>query len=150
MFRNAEGYPDPTCGAVLIRLDLEEAQAKRKDKDAKTHREKILQREKVYVASPFAGDVPTNVRNARKYCRFTAKQKKNPIASHLLYPQFLNDSIPAERELGTLFGISLLAICDELWVFGTEPSPGMVAEIEEAKRLQKPIRYFTENMEEIR
>ena len=63
-----------------------------------------------------------------------------PIASHLLYPQMLNDSDPQERELGMDFGLALLACCDEVWVFG-KPSPGMEREITEAKRLNKPIQY---------
>lgn len=66
-----------------------------------------------------------------------------PVASHLLYPQILNDNNPEERELGLLFGLSLLAVCDEVWVFGTV-SPGVAQEIEEAKRLKKQIRYFEE------
>ena len=150
MFKNAEGYPDPTCGAALANLERKAIEASKKEEDDKIRREQILRRKKVYVASPFAGDVPTNVKNARKYCRFTAKKKKIPIASHLLYPQFLRDDIPVERELGTLFGLALLALCDELWVFGKKASPGMVAEIEEAQRLKKPIRFFTEEMEEFR
>ena len=150
MYKNAEGYPDPTCGAALANLKKEEVRAMREERDAWDRKQKILRRKKVYVASPFAGDVPTNIKNARKYCRYTAKQKKIPIASHLLYPQFLRDSVPVERELGTLFGLALLAICDELWVFGGKASPGMVTEIEEAKRLKKPIRFFTEEMEEMK
>jgi hypothetical protein len=66
-----------------------------------------------------------------------------PIASHLLYPQILNDNDPEERELGLLFGLALLRECDEVWVFG-EVSPGVAQEIEEAKRLNKQLRYFEE------
>lgn len=66
-----------------------------------------------------------------------------PIASHLLYPQILNDNNPAERELGLSFGLALLQMCDEVWVFG-KVSKGMTSEIEEAKRLKKQIRYFEE------
>ena len=66
-----------------------------------------------------------------------------PIASHLLYPQILNDNIPEERELGLMFGLALLRTCDEVWVFGSVTS-GVAREIEEAKRLKKQIRYFEE------
>ena len=34
----------------------------------------------------------------------------------------------------------VLKLCDEVWVFG-DPSPGMKREIEEAKRLNKPVKY---------
>ena len=66
-----------------------------------------------------------------------------PVASHLLYPQILDDHDPNERELGLMFGLALLRICDEVWVFG-EASLGMAQEIEEAKRLKKTLRYFKE------
>lgn len=67
-----------------------------------------------------------------------------------MYPQFLNDKDPKERELGLLFGLALLKCCYEVWCFGTDISAGMKQEIEEAKRLNKPIRYFTTDMEEIK
>lgn len=69
----------------------------------------------VYVASPYAGDVEQNVKNAREYCRYTMEQGNIPLASHLLYPQILNDSNPAERSLGTQMGLELISRCDELW-----------------------------------
>ena len=39
-----------------------------------------------------------------------------------------------------MFGLALLGLCDEVWVFG-DISSGMAAEIEEAKRLHKPVVY---------
>lgn len=104
----------------------------------------------IYVASPYAGDVEQNVKNAREYCRYTMEQGNIPLASHLLYPQILNDLNPAERSIGTQMGLELLARCDELWAFG-DPSPGMMAEIAEAERLGIPVRQITlEELEENR
>jgi hypothetical protein len=56
----------------------------------------------------------------------------------------LDDGNPEERLLGTMFGLSLLTCCDEVWVFlrNNEISAGMRREIEEAKRLQKRIYYY--------
>ncbi len=110
----------------------------------------ITSRPKVYVVSRYAGEVSRNVENARKYCRFVAQQKRIPIASHLIYPQFMNDSDPAERELGTMFGLALLAQCDEVWCFGTTKSAGMTQELHEASRLKKRVRFFTAELEEIK
>lgn len=98
-------------------------------------------RKKIYVASRYAGDVEANVAAAITYCRRVISEGHMPIASHLLYPQMLNDNDPHERELGLAFGLVLLQMCDEMWVFGTISS-GVAQEIEEAKRLEKPIRYF--------
>jgi hypothetical protein len=76
--------------------------------------------------------------------------KYTPIASHLLYPQILNDSDAEERKLGLKLGLALLALSDEVWCFGMEISAGMKQELIEAQRLGKRIRYFTLGMEEIK
>ena len=100
-------------------------------------------RRKVYVASRYAGDVERNVAMAIDYCRRVIDAGYMPVASHLLYPQILNDNDPDERELGLLFGLALLRMCDEVWVFGVV-SEGMAKEIEEAKKLNKKLRMFEE------
>ena len=135
---------DPTAEAAIANVMREY----RAEQRAKYRRQaEIKQRPKVYVVSKYAGEVSNNVEKAREYCRFVAKAKRIPVASHLIYPQFLNDDDPAEREIGTMFGMALLAICDEVWVFGKEHSTGMQAEIIEARRLGKPIRFVTEKAE---
>lgn len=134
MYRNGEGYADPTAGAAISRL-MKEFRQEQKRRYADKNRKKV------YVASKYAGDVDANTAAAISYCRKVICDGYMPIASHLLYPQILNDNIPIERELGLLFGLALLRICDEVWVFG-EISAGVAAEIEEAKKLKKQIRYF--------
>lgn len=138
MYKNSEGYADPTAGSAMSRLMKEYRQEQKQryaDKD----------RRKIYVASRYAGDVDVNTKAAVGYCRLVVKKGHMPVASHLLYPGtgILNDSDPQERELGLMFGLALLGMCDEVWVFGPV-SPGMAQEIEEAKRQKKPIRYFGE------
>ena len=136
MYRNSEGYADPTAGAAMRRMMKEYRQRQKQHYADKNRR-------KVYVASRYAGDVDTNVKAAIRYCRLVIDRGYMPIASHLLYPQILRDDDPVERELGMLFGLALLRDCDEVWVFG-EVSPGVAREIEEAKRLQKQIRFMEE------
>lgn len=136
MYRNHEGYADPTAGAVMSKM-MKEYTAQQKKRYADKNRRKI------YVASRYEGDVDANIEAAITYCRHVIDEGYMPVASHLLYPQMLNDNDPEERELGMLFGLSLLAVCDEVWVFGTV-SAGVAQEIEEAKRLKKQIRYFEE------
>lgn len=136
MYRNSEGYADPTAGAVMRRMMKEYRQRQKQHYADKNRR-------KVYVASRYAGNVEANVKAATRYCRLVIDRGYMPIASHLLYPQILHDDDPAERELGMLFGLALLRDCDEVWVFG-EVSPGVAREIEEAKRLQKRIRFMEE------
>ena len=103
----------------------------------------------VYICSPFAGDIDANVKAARAYSRFAVEAGYIPIAPHLLFPQFLNDADPKERQLGLFFGNALMSKCSEVWVFGKNISSGMEAESERAKWKNYRLRYFTENLEEV-
>lgn len=94
----------------------------------------------VYICSPYAGNIEENIRFARAACRYAAKQGFTPVAPHLLYPQFLNDAVPAERDAGIRMGLCLLNACDELWRCGPRISAGMEKELAEAKRLGIPVR----------
>lgn len=118
---NNEGYPDPTAYDALSSIE-NEAHALRAFRPI------------VYICSPFAGDIEKNVAAARTYSRFAVEQGYIPIAPHLLFPQFLNDSDPKERELGLFFGNAIMSKCSEIWVFGSHISSGMEAEIKRAKR----------------
>lgn len=140
MYRNSEGYADPTAGAALGQIMKEYRQECKKTWKRENE---LRSRSKVYVVSRYAGDIDKNVLAAIQYCRFVIDKGKMPIAAHLLYPQILDDSIPSEREIGTMFGIALLEMCDEVWCFGKEISSGMDREIKEAKRLGKHIKYFS-------
>lgn len=133
MYRNSEGYADPTAGAAMSQIMREY-----KQKQKKLYAEK--NRRKVYVASAYAGDIEANTTKAVEYCQMAIDAGYMPLASHLLYPQMLNDKVPAERELGLMFGLALLRMCDEVWVCGLVSS-GMAQEIEEAKRLNKKVVY---------
>ncbi len=132
--RNHEMYPDPTAYEVLTKKDREEKKNKA--------------RPLVYICSPFSGEVERNTQNARRYSRFAALRGYIPITPHLLFPQFLDDNKPAERDLGLLFGNALMDLCAEVWVFGAHVSSGMAGEIERAKQLRYRIRYFTDRCEE--
>lgn len=130
-------------GAVMLEY-------RQKQKEQWRKKYEITKRPKVYVVSRYAGDVQRNVAAAIRYCRFVADSKAIPIASHLLYPQILDDNIPDQRELGTMFGLALLYDCDEVWCFGKTKSAGMQQELHEAARLKKRIRYFTAELEEVK
>ena len=130
---NAEGYYDPTAYEALTAIEKEERAF----------------RHIVYICSPYAGDVERNKKAARRYSLFAVSKGYIPIAPHLLFPQFLNDSDPAERKLGLLFATTLMSKCSEVWVFGESISAGMQAEIKRAKWKNYRLRYFNENCEEV-
>lgn len=135
---NSEGYHDPTTYEALSRIEKEEKAAKK------------AYRPLVYICSRYAGEVETNVNMARVYSRFAVRNACIPLAPHLLYPQFMDDTVPAERSLALFMGIVLLGKCDQMWVFGSIISKGMAAEIEKAEKKKIPIRYFTEELEEVK
>lgn len=64
-----------------------------------------------------------------------------PIAPHIYFTQFLDDTNPTERALGMEAGLALLDMCDEIWVYGLKnPSAGMQAEIDYALKNGIKIR----------
>ena len=132
---NHEGYYDPTVYNALSNIEVA---------DRKTKFRPI-----VFISSPYAGNVKANVEAAKRYCRFAITKHCIPIAPHLLYPQVLDDSDPAQRKLGLFMAIALLTKCAELWVFGTKISKGMAGEISRAERRRMPIRYFTTKCKEV-
>lgn len=132
---NTEGYYDPTAYEALSNINIED--------------KKVGFKPLVYICSPYSGDVNNNAENARRYSRFAVDQNCIPLTPHLLYPQFLSENNPAERELGLFFGIVLLGKCSEVWVFGNKISSGMSAEIAKAKRKNQTLRYFTDACEEV-
>jgi len=105
----------------------------------------------VYIASPYAGEVERNIRNAKRYCQFAVRQGVVPLAPHLLFPQFLDDNKEAERRLGLDFALTLLDRCDEMWVFTTagRMSNGMATEIAYAKKYNIPIKWFNSRCKEV-
>lgn len=85
----------------------------------------------------------------REYCRFAVAENCIPVAPHLLFPQFMEETDPAQRRLGIFFGLVLQSKCREVWVFGRNITKGMAVEIEKAKERGLPIRYFTEQCGEV-
>lgn len=104
----------------------------------------------VYIASPYAGDTESNTLRTQGYCRFAVTKNCIPVAPHLHYPQFMDDSDKEQRELGLFFALVLLGKCDELWVFGDRISSGMAQEIRKAEKRGIPIRRFNYKCEEVR
>ncbi|MBW8384112.1 MAG: hypothetical protein K0M69_16525 [Youngiibacter sp.] len=133
---NSEGYYDPTAYEALTAVEQSE-------------KARNTFRPMVYICSPYSGDIESNTLAARRYSRFAADRGYIPIAPHLLFTQFFDDILPAERELGLFFGNVLMSKCAEVWVFGTYISCGMEAEIDRAKRRNYNIRYSNTNCEEV-
>jgi hypothetical protein len=124
-------------------LQQENGQQKSYDRATKTAHK--IPHKRVYVCSPFRGDLLRNIENARDYCRFAYDAGFVPIAPHLYFPQFLDECDLDERAAGMRYGLEQLWQCREVWVFGESITVGMRAEIDLAKDLKIPVRYFDEN-----
>lgn len=135
---NAEGYFSPTEYEAMTRIEKVERAAART----------AAFRPIVYICSPYSGDIERNTENARRYSRFAVDQHCLPITPHIYFTQFMNGTIPDERETALFMNLVLMSKCAELWVFGDVISKGMKAEIDRAKRKHMKIRYFTESLEE--
>jgi len=133
---NSEGYYDPTAYDALTKIE-------QREKAARTFRPLV------YICSPYSGDIERNTNSARRYCRFAVAMGYIPIAPHLLFTQFLDDSDLDERELGLFFGNVLMSKCSEVWVFDRYTSSGMSAEINWAERKNYLVRYFSNQCKEV-
>ncbi len=132
--RNAEGYLDLTAFEALKRAQ----------------RKTFGYRPLVYICSPYSGDTLANVAVAREFCRVAVERRKIPLAPHLLFPQFMNDNNPGERELAMFFNRILLAHCEAVWVYVAHVRAGMRQELAWARSLGLPVKYFTASFEEAR
>lgn len=97
----------------------------------------------IYVCSPLKGNIEANIDKAKGYCRDIILQGNIPIAPHIYFTQFLDDTKEEERTIGMEAGIELLKLCDELWVYG-EHSYGMQKEIDWwLANTNKPIKEIS-------
>ena len=71
----------------------------------------------VVIESPFAGDRERNDRYLRACILDCLRRGESPFASHGLYPGALDDTIPAERELGIKAGVAWRRVADATVVY---------------------------------
>ena len=101
---------------------------------------------KVYLESPFAGEVERNITYARRAMRDTCKRNESAIASHLLWtqPGVLDDLDPKEREQGINAGFEWARYADaSVFYIDYGISNGMRLGIQRAQQDNRPIEYRT-------
>jgi hypothetical protein len=88
---------------------------------------------KVFICSPFAAtteeQAKLNLLIARAIGRKALFDGHTPFAPHLLYPQMLDDTIPAERALGIRAGQIFMKHCDHMIQFSEVLSEGMKSDL---------------------
>lgn len=94
----------------------------------------------IILETPYAGDVDTNVCYARA-CLYACLQRgEAPLASHLLYPQVLDDKTPKERAWGIEAGLAWGAKAEATVVFTDRGiSDGMRQGIKRAEAEGRPV-----------
>lgn len=99
---------------------------------------------RIFVCSPYSGDIEANTRNAQRLCRIVTRLGHAPFAPHLMYPQFLSEHLTSDREAGIAAGMEWLREADEVWVDAADIdscSRGMRAEVLAAKHCGIPVRW---------
>lgn len=101
----------------------------------------------VIIESPFRGnpqhpDYDRNVEYARRCLLDSLKRGEAPLASHLLYPQVLDDTMPVERHQGIEAGLAWAQRADITVVYeDLGISPGMHGAIERAYVEDRRVEY---------
>jgi len=96
----------------------------------------------VAVLSPFSGDVEANLDYARAALRDCLFRGEAPFASHLLYPQVLDDSIETQRRWGMEAGWAWIDRSDLVAVYVDNGlSQGVCEDIQHARESQRPIVF---------
>lgn len=111
--------------------------------------------DKVYIISRYRAFTESgmefNRRVARYFCRKVVLEGKIPVAPHLFYTQFLDESQEKERQIGLDIGLKELREADEflLILIDGKISEGMYAEIREATKEGKRGRIICMTRKEI-
>lgn len=96
----------------------------------------------VIVESPFAGDMEANRKYAIAACVDCLRRGEVPYASHLFFPQFLDELKPEERELGLTAGYAMWPVATKIVFYNDRGiSRGMGRALTRAHELKKPIEH---------
>ncbi len=98
---------------------------------------------KVYVCAPLGGNIEQNLKKVKTYTEYALRCGTALVVPHF-YAECLDDNNPKDREVGLAAGMSLLWLCDEVWVFGDTVTDGMRAELKFCKNLNIRVRKITE------
>jgi hypothetical protein len=99
----------------------------------------------VILESPYAGDVERNLKYARRALFDSIERDEAPLASHLLYTQVLDDTLPHERKKGMELHMHLIRSAPPLTpivaYIDYDISPGMMEALHLANEIGLPILF---------
>lgn len=104
----------------------------------------------VYISHPIRGNKASNIEKIVEIVRSINLFLPDivPLTNYIADCLALDDDVKEERDKGLLNDEAILqsGIVDELWVFGDEITEGMHIEMETAKAVGIPIKYFKEDV----
>lgn len=108
----------------------------------------------VYIESPYAESESGSVEDHLEYAKLCMKdcfeRGEFPFASHLLYPQILDDLEPEERKLGMSSGEAWATYADMRVIYLDQgATSGMAYGIRKAGKLGQKIEYRSLYGEEV-
>lgn len=104
----------------------------------------------VYICSPLSAPTEQGIRKNMEKAAYYAGLVSGvtgcrAIAPHSFLPEYLDDSIPEEREAALAFGLSILKLSKAVIVCGNRISSGMRGEIKMAGELDIPAYALVES-----
>lgn len=104
----------------------------------------------VYICSPLSAPTKEGIRQNMEKAAYYAGLVSGvtgcrAIAPHSFLPEYLDDNIPAEREVALAFGLSVLRLSKAIIVCGSRISSGMQGEIKMAGELNIPAYVLIEH-----
>lgn len=96
MYKNYEGFSDPTAGLAMSHVLKEYREERRRTWRRETE---IKERPKVYMASKYAGDIEKNRRDTIRYCRAAKKTGISPLPHIFSILRSLMTRIPVKESL---------------------------------------------------
>jgi hypothetical protein len=108
-------------------------------------------RRRVILESPYGNADPVvvygNVEYAKQCALDCLERGEAPIASHLLFTQFLDDKIPEHRAMGIEAGLAWVPVADAMVAYVDRGiSNGMDAAMRHARRSGLPVELRTLNV----
>jgi hypothetical protein len=149
-------------GLIVMVSVMSQAMARGMSKQEERTKEKLHVYQKpafagkklIYICSPLRPQSPDpdeadmelfeNLFRARNACELVKNLGAIPVCPHLYFPQFLDDELPEERELGMQLALAALRRCHAVYVFSEHITPGMVREIAEAAKRDIPVKMLCE------
>jgi hypothetical protein len=103
---------------------------------------------RVIIESPLAGDMEANIEYAKLCLKDSIDRGEAPFASHLIYTEVLDDSLPEERAKGMAMGFAWMQSADLVAVYIDRGiSKGMKQGITLAKSIGIPFEMRELNEE---